>query len=61
MQGNPDASPLDNIAKLAHEIIDECPGCAAKASEILVWAGEIRERRRARLIDGLRALVRFAE
>jgi hypothetical protein len=83
MQGNPDASPLDNITKLAHEIIDECPGCAAKASEILVWAGEIRERRpggeelaalvddicgnalpqdrRARLIDGLRALVRFAE
>ena len=78
-----DLSPIDNIVELAHEIIDECPGCTARASEIIVWAKEVRERRpsreelaalidatcqgaltetqRADLIEGLRALVRFAE
>jgi hypothetical protein len=77
-----DAAPLDQIIELAHEIIDECPSCAGTASEIAMWANEIRERRpsreepaalvdatcpdlradqRTRLIDGLRALARFAE
>jgi len=83
MQRNPGTSPIDNIVQLAHAIIEKCPTCAGKASEIMVWAGEIRERRpsreeltalvdatcegflpddrRALLIEGLRALVRFAE
>ncbi len=83
MQGDFNESPLGHILNLAHEIIDECPSCTSKASEIIVWAGQIRERRpsreelealvdatckaflpdqqRALLIDGLRALVRFAE
>jgi hypothetical protein len=83
MKGDPEASPLESIVALAHEIIDACPSCAAKASEIAVWAGEIRERRPSReelaalvdatcggalsemqrdaLIEGLSALVRFAE
>jgi hypothetical protein len=83
MQGDPEASPVDSIIELAHAIIDDCPTCAGKASEIIVWASEIRERRPGReeltalvdaicqgylpehqrtlLIDGLRALVRFAE
>ena len=83
MQEKSDLSPIENIVELAHEIIDECPSCAGRASEIIVWAKEVRERRpsseelaalidttcpcaltetqRANLIEGLRALVRFAE
>jgi hypothetical protein len=83
MQGNPEASLIDNIVELANQIIDECPSCAGRASEIAIWARQIRERRpsrdeltalvdatckgfvpddqRERLINGLRALVRFAE
>jgi hypothetical protein len=83
MQGGPDASPIESIVALANEIIDECPSCASRASEIIVWAREIRERRpsqgelaalvdatcqgllpdaqRTLLINGLRALVRFAD
>ena len=78
----PEAGPVDRIMALAREIIDECPSCAGKASEIALWAGQIRERRpsreelealvdatcdglpapqKERLIEGLRALVRFAE
>lgn len=40
-----DAAPLDQIIELANEIIDECPSCAGTASEIVMWANEIRERR----------------
>ena len=80
---NADHSPIDNIMELAHEIIDDCPSCSAKASEIILWAEQIQERRpsreelaalvdatcqgalteaqRADLIQGLRAIVRFAE
>jgi hypothetical protein len=83
MPADPDTSPIDRITTLAREIIDECPSCAGKASQIAMWAREIRERRPSReelealvdatckgfvpddqrklLIDGLRALVRFAE
>ena len=83
MQEKSDLSPIENIMELAQEIIDECPSCAGRASEIIVWAKEVRERRpsreelvalidttcpgaltgaqRANLIEGLRALVRFAE
>ncbi len=83
MQGKPDISPIETIMEVAHEVIDECPSCTAKASEIIIWAEQIRERRpsreelaalidstchgaltetqRANLIEGLRALVRFAE
>ncbi len=83
MQEKSDLSPIVNIVELAHEIIDECPSCAGRASEIIVWAEQVRERRpsreelatlidttcpgaltetqRANLIEGLRALVRFAE
>jgi hypothetical protein len=83
MPADPDTSPLDQIIALAREIIDECPSCAGKASQIAMWAREIRERRTSReelealvdatcrgsvpdhqrklLIEGLRALVRFAE
>jgi hypothetical protein len=43
-----DAAPLDQIIELAHEIIDECPACAGTASEIAMWANEIRERRPGR-------------
>jgi hypothetical protein len=80
--GDPGVGPIDQIMALAREIIDECPSCAGKASEIALWAGQIRERRpgreelaalvdsaceqlaaeqKERLIEGLRALVRFAE
>ena len=80
--GDPEAGPIDRIMALAREIIDECPSCAGKASEISLWAGQIRERgpgreelaalvdstceqlaaeQKERLIEGLRALVRFAE
>jgi hypothetical protein len=83
MQEKSDLSPIENIMELARQIIDECPSCAGRASEIIVWAKEVRERRpsreelvalidttcpgaltesqRANLIEGLRALVRFAE
>lgn len=83
MPQDPEASPVDTIVALAHQIADECPACASRASEIIMWASEIRERRPSReelaalvdavcendlsedrrklLIDGLRALVRFAE
>ena len=78
-----EGSCIASIIELAEEIAEECPACAARASEIIVWAKEIRERRpsadelaalidttcgtslreeqRAMLIQGLRALVRFAE
>ncbi len=55
MQTDPDASPLDSIVALAHQIGDECPSCASRASEIIMWAGEIRERRPSR--EELAALV----
>lgn len=83
MPTDPDISPLDQILTLAREIVDDCPSCAGKASQIAMWAREIRERRPSRqelealvdatcnsfvpddqrklLIEGLRALVRFAE
>ncbi|RDI62365.1 hypothetical protein [Microvirga subterranea] len=83
MAQDPEASPLESIVALAHQIADECPACASRASQIIMWASEIRERRPSReelaalvdavcendlsedrrklLIDGLRALVRFAE
>jgi len=50
-----DAAPLDHIIELAHRIIDECPSCAGTASEIVLWANEIRERRPGR--EELTALV----
>ncbi len=55
MSRDPEASPLDTIVALAHEIADECPSCASRASEIILWAGEIRERRPSR--EELAALV----
>jgi len=83
MPDDPEASPLDSIMVLAREIADECPSCASRAAEIIVWTSEIRERRPSReesaavvdatcegslskdrrglLINGLRALARFAE
>jgi hypothetical protein len=83
MPADPDISPLDQIMTLSREIVDECPSCAGKASQIGMWAREIRERRPSRqelealvdtacqgsvpddqrklLIEGLRAMVRFAE
>jgi hypothetical protein len=36
MQDKADISPIDTIMELAHEIIDECPTCTAKASEIII-------------------------
>lgn len=50
-----DAAPLDQIIELASEIIDECPSCAGTASEIVMWANEIRERRPSR--EELTALI----
>ena len=83
MKADTDASPIDAIIRLADEIVNQCPSCAARASEIALWAKQIRERRpsraelealvdltcqnalakadRERLVEGLRALVRFAE
>ncbi len=55
MFGDREASPLDSIVELARQIIDECPSCASRASEIIVWASEIRERRPSR--EELAALV----
>jgi len=48
MQVHADGSIIDNIMQLAHEIIDECPSCSGKASEIIIWAEQIRERRPSR-------------
>jgi hypothetical protein len=45
MQGGPEASPIESIVALANAIIDEYPSCASRASEIIVWAREIGERR----------------
>ena len=83
LNDDPEGSCIASVIELAQEITEECPACAARASEIIVWAKEIRERRpstaelaalidttcgaslreeeRASLIQGLRALVRFAE
>jgi len=83
MPADPDTSPFDQIITLTREIVDACPSCAGKASQIAMWAREIRERRPSReemealvdatckgyvpgdqrklLIEGPRALVRFAE
>jgi transposase len=83
MPDDPEASPLNSILELARRIADECPSCASRAAEIIMWASEIRERRPSReelaalvdatckgslpddqrelLINGLRAMVRFAE
>jgi hypothetical protein len=55
MPAAPDTSPLDQIVTLAREIVDECPSCAGKASQIAMWAREIRERRPSR--QELEALV----
>jgi len=40
--------PIDHIVELARKIMDECPSCAGRASEITTWAAEIRERRPSR-------------
>jgi transposase len=48
MQEKADLSPIVNIMELAHEIIDTCPECTGRASEIIVWAEQIRERRPSR-------------
>ncbi|WP_114948402.1 hypothetical protein [Microvirga calopogonii] len=55
MSEGPEASPLNSIIGLARQIADECPSCASRAAEILVWASEIRERRPSR--EELAALV----
>ena len=55
MSESSEASPLDSIIGLARQIADECPSCASRAAEIIVWASEIRERRPSR--EELAALV----
>jgi hypothetical protein len=55
MPADPDTSPLNQIMTLSREIVDECPSCAGKASQIAMWAREIRERRPGR--EELEALV----
>lgn len=55
MPADPEASPLDSIVALARQVADECPSCASRASEIIIWASEIRERRPSR--EELTALV----
>jgi hypothetical protein len=55
MPDNPDSGPIDAIAELAHAIINECPSCAGRASEITTWAGQAREHRASR--QELEALV----
>src|SRR3712207_3974797 len=55
MPADPDTSPLDQIMTLAREIVDDCPSCAGKATQIAMWAREIRERRPSR--QELEALV----
>jgi hypothetical protein len=52
---DPEGGPVDRIMALAHEITEECPSCAGKASEIALWAGQIRERHPSR--EELEALV----
>jgi hypothetical protein len=75
MQGGPDASPIESIIALADEIIDECPSCTSRVSEITVWPsgdepaalvdatcqGLLPDDQRMFLINGLQALVRFAD
>jgi hypothetical protein len=55
MPDDPEASPLDSIIALARQITDDCPSCASRAAEIIMWASEIRERRPSR--EELAALV----
>ena len=55
MSGRSGASPLDSIMGLARQIADKCPSFASRASEIIVWASEIRERRPSK--EELTALV----
>ena len=50
-----DLFPIDNIIELADEIIDDCPSCSAKASEIIHWAEEVRGRQPSR--EEMTALV----
>ncbi len=45
MRSNENISIIEHVVELSHEIIDECPGCAAKASEIIIWVEQVRERR----------------
>jgi hypothetical protein len=51
----PDVAPPHHIVELGHQIIDACPSGAGTASEIVMWANEIRERRPSR--EELTALV----
>ncbi len=51
----PDVAPPHHIVDLGHQIIDACPSGAGTASEIVMWANEIRERRPSR--EELTALV----
>jgi hypothetical protein len=55
MPNDPEASPLDSIIALARQIIGKRPSCASRASEIIMWASELRERRLRR--EELAALV----
>ncbi len=55
MQEKSGLPPIVNIVELAHEIIDECPSCAGRASKIIVWAEQVRERRPSR--EELAALI----
>jgi hypothetical protein len=55
MPTNSDTSPLDQIMTLARGIVGDCPSCAGKASQIAMWAREIRERHPSR--QELEALV----
>jgi hypothetical protein len=48
MPDDPEASPLGSIVALARQIADECPSCASRSSEIIIWASEIREWRPSR-------------
>jgi hypothetical protein len=45
MAEDAEPGPIDQILSLAHEIIEECPSCARKATRIVMWANQIRERR----------------
>jgi hypothetical protein len=36
MKGHSDVSLIDHIVELAHEVIEECPTCTSRASEIIV-------------------------
>jgi len=35
MNGDPEASLIDNIVEVAEEISDQCPSCASTAAEII--------------------------